>query len=138
MVTLTDRLDGIVGGKAAGLLDDVFGIRTVDDLMRHYPRKYIHGMSVWDEDEVPPEEGEHITLVGEIESAVTRFPQRGAQARVPGNHARQGSAEGHCDVLQREIPEKGLDRRRSVDALRRGRLLQGGQYAADPPGLFWC
>ncbi|MCV7345710.1 ATP-dependent DNA helicase RecG [Mycolicibacterium rhodesiae] len=77
MVSLTDRLDGVVGGKAAGLLDDVFGIRTVDDLLRHYPRKYIHGMSVWGEDEVPPEEGEHITLVGEIESAVTRLPQRG-------------------------------------------------------------
>ena len=77
MVNLGDRLDSIVGGKAAGLLDDVFGIRTVDDLLRHYPRKYIHGMSVWGEDEVPPEEGEHITLVGEIESAVARFPQRG-------------------------------------------------------------
>ncbi|GAA2798988.1 ATP-dependent DNA helicase RecG [Mycolicibacterium pallens] len=76
MVTLTDRLDGIVGGKAAGLLDDVFGIRTVDDLMRHYPRKYIHGMSVWDEDEAPPEEGEHITLVGEIDKADVRWTNR--------------------------------------------------------------
>lgn len=76
MVNLADRLDGIVGGKAAGLLDDVFGIRTVDDLLRHYPRKYIHGMSVWGEDEVPPEEGEHITLVGEIDKADVRWTNR--------------------------------------------------------------
>lgn len=76
MVSLTDRLDGIAGGKAAGLLDDVFGIRTVDDLLRHYPRKYIHGMSVWGEDEAPPEEGEHITLVGEIEKAEVRWTNR--------------------------------------------------------------
>ena len=76
MVGLSDRLDGILGGKAAGLLDDVFGIRTVDDLLRHYPRKYIHGMSVWGEDEVPPEEGEHITLVGEIEKAEVRWTNR--------------------------------------------------------------
>ncbi len=76
MVNLTDRLDGIIGGKAAGLLDDVFGIRTVDDLLRHYPRKYIHGMSVWGEDEAPPEEGEHITLVGEIEKAEVRWTNR--------------------------------------------------------------
>ncbi|AQT80846.1 ATP-dependent DNA helicase RecG [Mycolicibacterium litorale] len=76
MVSLSDRLDGIVGGKAAGLLEDVFGIRTVDDLLRHYPRKYIHGMSVWGEDEEPPEEGEHITLVGEIAKAEVRWTNR--------------------------------------------------------------
>jgi ATP-dependent DNA helicase RecG len=76
VVGLSDRLDGIVGGKAAGLLDDVFGIRTVDGLLRHYPRKYINGMSVWGEDEVPPEEGEHITLVGEIEKADVRWTNR--------------------------------------------------------------
>ncbi|MGY4710070.1 ATP-dependent DNA helicase RecG [Mycolicibacterium sp. CBM1] len=76
MVSLTDRLDGIVGGKAAGLLDEIFGIRTVDDLLRHYPRKYIHGMSVWGEDEAPPEEGEHITLVGVIDKAEIRWTNR--------------------------------------------------------------
>jgi ATP-dependent DNA helicase RecG len=54
----------------------VFGIRTVDDLLRHYPRKYIHGMSVWGDDEAPPEEGEHITLVGEIDKAEVRWTNR--------------------------------------------------------------
>ena len=29
--------------------DEVFGIRTVDDLLRHYPRKYSHGMTVWED-----------------------------------------------------------------------------------------
>ena len=76
MVSLTDRLDGIVGGKAANLLDEVFGIRTVDALLRHYPRKYNQGMSVWDEDEAPPEEGEHVTLVGEIGKAEVRWTNR--------------------------------------------------------------
>jgi ATP-dependent DNA helicase RecG len=76
VVGLSDRLDGILGGKAAGLLDDVFSIRTVDDLLRHYPRKYIHGMSVWGEDEVLPEEGEHVTLFGEIEKAEVRWTNR--------------------------------------------------------------
>ena len=76
MVSLTDRLDAVVGGKAADLLDEVFGIRTVDDLLRHYPRKYSHGMTVWDEDEAPPEEGEHVTLVGEIDKAEVRWTNR--------------------------------------------------------------
>jgi ATP-dependent DNA helicase RecG len=76
VVSLTDRLDAVVGGKAAGLLDEVFGIRTVDDLLRHYPRKYSHGMTVWGEDEAPPEEGEHVTFVDEIEKAEVRWSNR--------------------------------------------------------------
>ncbi len=76
MVTLTDRLDGIVGGKAATLLDEVFGIRTVDGLLRHYPRKYSHGTRMLGEDAEPPEEGEHITFVDEIEKADLRWTSR--------------------------------------------------------------
>ena len=76
MVCLTDRLDAILGDKASRALDDVFGIRTVDDLLRHYPRKYSHGMSVRGEDDDPPEEGEHITFVGEIEKAEVRWTSR--------------------------------------------------------------
>ena len=46
MVSLSDRLDYIVGAKAADSLDEVFGIRTVDDLLRHYPRSYTEGAAV--------------------------------------------------------------------------------------------
>ena len=66
MATLTDRLDYIIGKKAADLLDEVFGIRTVDDLLRHYPRKYNRSASVFGEGDAPPEAGEHITLVDVI------------------------------------------------------------------------
>ena len=68
MVGLGDRLDGILGAKAAGLLDEVFGISSVRDLLRHYPRKYVHGMSVLGDDGVLREAGEHIILVDVIES----------------------------------------------------------------------
>lgn len=57
MVSLNDRLDSIVGGKAAGALEEVLGIRTIDDLLRHYPRTYSHGTTVLDEDDEPPAEG---------------------------------------------------------------------------------
>ena len=66
MVSLTDRLDYIVGAKAADLLDDLFGIRTVDDLVRHYPRSYTEGATRWDADDERPEGGQHITLVDTI------------------------------------------------------------------------
>ena len=76
MVALTDRLGSILGDKASRSLEDVFGIRTVDDLLRHYPRKYSHGMTVLGEDAEPPEEGEHITFIDEIEKADLRLTNR--------------------------------------------------------------
>ena len=74
MVSLNDRLDYILGAKAADDLDDVFGIRTVDDLLRHYPRSYTEGAAVRSTEEggaEQPEAGEHITIVDTITSAVT-------------------------------------------------------------------
>lgn len=76
MATLTDPLDRVLGAKAAGALEDVFGIRTVGDLLRHYPRKYSQGMTVRGEEDELPEEGEHITFVGEVEKAEVRWTNR--------------------------------------------------------------
>ncbi|OSC40444.1 ATP-dependent DNA helicase RecG [Mycobacterium decipiens] len=78
MVSLSDRLDFIVGAKAADNLDEIFGIRTVDDLLRHYPRGYTEGASVRSTeesgDERPPA-GEHITVVDVITETAT-FPMK--------------------------------------------------------------
>ena len=68
MATLADRLDYVLGTKAAGPLEDHFGIRTVNDLLRHYPRKYSDGMNVLGEGE-ELEEGEHVTFVDVISEA---------------------------------------------------------------------
>ncbi|MCX6480279.1 MAG: ATP-dependent DNA helicase RecG, partial [Mycobacterium sp.] len=76
MAVLTDRLEPVLGAKAAKALEDIFDIRTIDDLLRHYPRKYSQGMTVRGEDDDPPEEGEHITFVGEIEKADLRWTNR--------------------------------------------------------------
>ena len=62
---LTDRLDYVLGKKAAGPLEEHFGIRTVNDLLRHYPRKYSDGMTVLGGGE-ELEEGEHVTFVDVI------------------------------------------------------------------------
>ncbi|MEJ6536697.1 MAG: ATP-dependent DNA helicase RecG [Mycobacterium sp.] len=76
MVSLTDRLDRVLGDKASKALDEFFGIRTVDDLLRHYPRKYSQGSKVLGEDDDPPEPGDHVTFVGEIDSAEVRWTNR--------------------------------------------------------------
>ncbi|MGO9511920.1 MAG: ATP-dependent DNA helicase RecG [Mycobacterium sp.] len=69
MVSLSDRLDYAIGGKSPRLLEEVFGIRTVDDLLRHCPRGYTEGAALRSSDESGaerPEEGQHITLVDTI------------------------------------------------------------------------
>lgn len=75
MATLTDRLDYVLGKKAAGPLEEHFGIRTVNDLLRHYPRKYSDGMTVLGEGE-ELEEGEHVTFVDVITKAEPRWTNR--------------------------------------------------------------
>ena len=73
---MTDRLDYVIGAKSAGPLEEHFGIRTVNDLLRHFPRKYSEGMTVLGEDHEPPEEGEHITFVDTITKADVRWTNR--------------------------------------------------------------
>ena len=76
MVALSDRLDFVLGAKAAGQLDEHFGIRTVNDLLRHYPRRYETGSTVYTDDAEPPEEGEHITFVDTITKYELKWTNR--------------------------------------------------------------
>jgi ATP-dependent DNA helicase RecG len=75
VAALTDRLDYVLGKKAAGPLEEHFGIRTVNDLLRHYPRKYNVGMSVLGEGE-ELEEGEHVTFVDVITKVELKWTNR--------------------------------------------------------------
>ena len=81
MVSLSDRLDYVIGGKAAKDLDALFDIRTVDDLLRHYPRDYTEGAAVRGDDDQRPEEGQHITIVDTI-TATETFPMRKTPKRM--------------------------------------------------------
>ncbi len=85
MATLTDRLDYILGAHSADGLDETFGIRTVDDLLRHYPRAYTVGASVRSAEESgaeKPETGQHITIVDTITSAATIATKRDPKKKI--------------------------------------------------------
>jgi ATP-dependent DNA helicase RecG len=87
VAALTDRLDYLIGKKAAGQLEENFGIRTVNDLLRHYPRKYSDGMTVLGEGE-NLEEGEHVTFVDVITEATSgdmkpQFDKKTKKLRKP-------------------------------------------------------
>jgi ATP-dependent DNA helicase RecG len=75
VAALNDRLDYVLGKKAAGPLAEHFGIRTVNDLLRYYPRKYSDGMTVLNEGE-EPEEGEHVTFVDVISKVDLKWTNR--------------------------------------------------------------
>ncbi len=87
MVALTDGLLHVIGAKAAKSLDEHFGIRTVDDLLRHYPRKYSDGMTVRGEGEaLDLEAGEHVTFVDVIADVVTK-PMKQQPGKRPRKYA---------------------------------------------------
>ncbi|GGI06438.1 ATP-dependent DNA helicase RecG [Egicoccus halophilus] len=77
-LALDDRVDALpgVGAKARGALEESFGIRTVRDLLEHYPRRYQDAGEVLDLAEVRA--GEPATLIGEVLTWNTRrIPKRG-------------------------------------------------------------
>jgi ATP-dependent DNA helicase RecG len=99
VVALTDRLDFVIGRANAKKLEEHFGLRTVNDLLRHYPRKYNEGMTVRGEgEELDVEEGEHVTFVDTITDTKTGdmkpvFDKKTKKMRYPkwlrvtlGNH----------------------------------------------------
>jgi ATP-dependent DNA helicase RecG len=66
VATLADRLDHVLGRKTASKLQEHFGFVTINDLLRHYPRKYSEGMTVRGEEDRAFDEDEHVTFVDEI------------------------------------------------------------------------
>ena len=72
-VTLDSRLDGVLGGKTAAALGRAFGMRTVADLLSHYPRRYAR------RGELTPISslvvGEQVTIVAQVRSVSERKMQ---------------------------------------------------------------
>lgn len=71
--TLESRLDGAVGGKTASALERAFGMRTVGDLLSHYPRRYAKRGELTPISSLPI--GEPVTIVAEVRRANERRMQ---------------------------------------------------------------
>ena len=41
MAQLENKVSAVVGDRTAKVLETTFGIKTIGDLMRHYPRRYM-------------------------------------------------------------------------------------------------
>lgn len=90
MATLRDRLDHVLGVKAADSLADAFDMQTVEDLLRHYPLRYAtQGQPLSEE---APEEGAHLTLVGVVTKTELR-PMKNRRGRLLKVELDAGSAK---------------------------------------------
>ncbi len=68
-----------LGPKAAKTFDEAFGIRTVGDLLRHYPRRYHHRGELTDLAAL--REGEHVTVLAQVVSVRHVPDEASARAR---------------------------------------------------------
>ncbi len=74
VTTLRDPLAQVLGKKASDTFEKVFGLRTVGDLLRHYPRRYYTRGELTPLDSLS--EGDHVTVLARV-----------AMASVIGGHA---------------------------------------------------
>ena len=71
--SLASRLDGAIGGKTATAFEKAFGVKTVGELLEHYPRRYARRGELTPIDSLPL--GEPVTIVAEVVSANERRMQ---------------------------------------------------------------
>ncbi|HVT68569.1 MAG TPA: ATP-dependent DNA helicase RecG, partial [Trebonia sp.] len=82
MTTLRDPLLQPLGKKASDTLEKVFGLRTVGDLLRHYPRRYYTRGELTPLDSL--REGDHVTVLARVWStSVIAYPAPGRRPAGP-------------------------------------------------------
>ena len=91
VTTLRDPLAQVLGKKASDTFEKVFGLRTVGDLLRHYPRRYYTRGELTPLDSL--REGDHVTVLAKVAtSGVIGGPvpgQRPPLRPAPGALARR-------------------------------------------------
>jgi ATP-dependent DNA helicase RecG len=73
VTTLREPLADQLGTKTASVLSEVFGLSTVGDLLRHYPRRYFARGELTDLASL--RDGDHVTVLARI-ATVSKIPMR--------------------------------------------------------------
>ncbi len=79
MAQLENKVSAVVGDRTAKVLESTFGIKSIGDLMRHYPRRYMVRGELSDISEL--HEGDETTILAQVYSASTR-PMRGRKGSM--------------------------------------------------------
>ena len=149
-----------VGAKAATALEKQFGIRTVGQLLRHYPRRYVERGELTDLSSLPLDE--HVTVLAEVlevtgalDAAAARAPAcrcasataaaRSTWCSSPPRSGRRRSSSASCAVgtvglfsgrvglYQGTSPARAPGVRRAAGRRRGRRAGAGGQADPDLP-----
>jgi ATP-dependent DNA helicase RecG len=82
VTTLSDPLTQVLGKKASDTFEKVLGLRTVGDLLRHYPRRYYTRGELTPLDSL--REGDHVTVLAQVAtSGVIGGPVPGQRPKGP-------------------------------------------------------
>jgi len=76
---LENKVSAVVGDRTAKVLQTTFGIKSIGDLMRHYPRRYMVRGELSDISTL--HEGDETTILAQVYSASTR-PMRGRKGSM--------------------------------------------------------
>ena len=79
MAQLESKVSAVVGDRTAKVLESTFGIKSIGDLMRHYPRRYMVRGELSDISAL--HEGDETTILAQVYSASTR-PMRGRKGSM--------------------------------------------------------
>ena len=79
MAQLENKVSAVVGDRTAKVLETTFGIKSIGDLMRHYPRRYMVRGELSDISAL--HEGDETTILAQVYSASTR-PMRGRKGSM--------------------------------------------------------
>ena len=79
MATLENKISAVIGDRTAKVLDTTFSIKTIGDLMRHYPRRYMVRGELSDISAL--REGDETTILAQV-YAVNKRPLRGGKGSI--------------------------------------------------------
>jgi ATP-dependent DNA helicase RecG len=84
VTTLGEPLIRVLGPKTGKALEEIFGLRTVGDLLRHYPRRFYTRGELTDLSSL--REGDHVTVLARIVSVMEHplpaLPGKGRRSRL--------------------------------------------------------
>src|SRR5216684_2517070 len=84
VTTLSESLIRVLGPKTGKPLESIFGLRTVGDLLRHYPRRYYTRGELTDLSSL--REGDHVTVLARVEMVsnhpLPALPGKGRRSRT--------------------------------------------------------
>ena len=105
MASLESKVSSVLGDRTSKVLESTFGIKSVGDLLRHYPRRYAVRGELTDISTL--QEGDEVTILAEVFSATNR-PLHGRKGSIFEVVVTDGKAKLSLTFFNQAWREKDL------------------------------